>query len=110
MKRYLLQYSIVIASILLFVNCSSTNQTSTVIQIKKSALFSIETGYTISKVRTAQNNKETYVVASTYEGTVLGVSYDGEVLWKNELSGFMNHDVWCEDINTDGIDEVLKKY
>ena len=107
MKRYLLQYSIAIAGFLLCLNCSSSNQNNTIKQVEKPALFSIETGYTVSKVRTAKNNKGTFIVASSYEGTVLGVSYDGAILWKNELSGFMNHDIWCEDINADGIDEIL---
>ena len=107
MKRYLLQYSIAIAGFLLCLNCSSSNQNNTIKQVEKPALFSIETGYTVSKVRTAKNNKGTFIVASSYEGTLLGVSYDGAILWKNELSGFMNHDIWCEDINADGIDEIL---
>ncbi|WP_298493943.1 WD40 repeat domain-containing protein [uncultured Algibacter sp.] len=70
-------------------------------------LFSIETGYTISKVSIAKNKSSTYIVASSFEGTVLGISYSGNMLWKNELSGFINHDVWCDDINADGIDEIL---
>ncbi|GAA3617220.1 PQQ-binding-like beta-propeller repeat protein [Flavivirga amylovorans] len=68
---------------------------------------SIETGYTISLVRTAKANGNTVLVASSYEGTVLAYSYSGALLWKNELSGFMNHDVWCEDINGDKKDEIL---
>ena len=78
-------------------------------KVKKSdeGLYSIETGYTISKVRTAQNKNSTYIVASSYEGTVLGVSYEGKILWENKLSGFMNHDIWAGDINFDGIDEIF---
>ena len=72
-----------------------------------SALRSIDTGLTISKVRTALKDGRSYIVASSYEGTVLGMEYDGTVLWKNALSGFMNRDVWCEDITADGSDEVL---
>ena len=70
-------------------------------------IISIETGYTISKVRTAQNTDESYIIGSSYEGTVLGVSHIGEVLWENKLSGFMNHDLWCEDITGNGIDEII---
>ena len=70
-------------------------------------IISIETGLTITKVRTAQNKGKSYVIASSYEGTVIGVSYKGKVLWKNKLSGFMNHDVWCEDITGNGKDEIL---
>ncbi|WP_282122091.1 hypothetical protein [Algibacter mikhailovii] len=70
-------------------------------------ITSIDTGYTILNVRTAQNNGKSYIVANTFEGTVLGMSYDGEVLFKNELSGYMNHDIWCGDITGDGIDEIV---
>lgn len=70
-------------------------------------IVSIETGYTISKVRTAHINGENIIIASSFEGTVLGLSYDGTILWKNELSGFYNHDVWCDDISGDGDDEIL---
>ncbi|MFY0601277.1 MAG: PQQ-like beta-propeller repeat protein [Cyclobacteriaceae bacterium] len=70
-------------------------------------LYSIETGYTISKVRTAIRDNNQYIVASSYEGTMLGVSFDGVILWKNELSGFMNRDVWTADITGDENDEIL---
>ncbi|MDO7173141.1 hypothetical protein [Mariniflexile sp. AS56] len=73
----------------------------------KSELYSIDTKYTITKVRTGKTKKETILIASSYEGTVLGVSFDGKILWKNPLSGFMNHDIWCQDITGDGIDEIL---
>lgn len=72
-----------------------------------SGLYSIDTEQTIMKVRTAKNNNKTYIVASTYEGTVMGVDYNGAILWKNTLSGFMNHDLWCDDITGDGNDEVM---
>ncbi|WP_282135251.1 hypothetical protein [Seonamhaeicola maritimus] len=73
----------------------------------KKGIISIETGYTISKVRTANNSKNSYIVASSFEGTVLGISYEGKKLWENKLSGFMNHDIWCADITADGKDEIL---
>ncbi|MEQ9289107.1 MAG: hypothetical protein RIG77_19435 [Cyclobacteriaceae bacterium] len=73
----------------------------------QAALYSIETEYTIMKVRNAKNGNGSYIVASTYEGTLLRVAYDGGILWKNQLSGFMNHDLWCEDITGDGNDEIL---
>ncbi|OEK07658.1 hypothetical protein A8C32_16900 [Flavivirga aquatica] len=75
--------------------------------VDKQAIQSIEIGYTISKIRTAKNKNKSYIVASSYEGTVLRISFDGQVLWKHELSGFMNHDIWCQDIDYDGIAEVL---
>lgn len=72
------------------------------------ALISADTGaYTITKVRAAQCDGEPIIVASSYEGAVLAVKYDGTILWTNELSGFMNHDLWCGDITGDGTDEVL---
>lgn len=71
------------------------------------ALLSIETGYTISKVRVARLKNSSYVVASSYEGTLLGIGYDGSILWKNTLSGFMNHDLWCDDLTGDGNEEIL---
>ena len=74
---------------------------------KEPGIISLDTKYTISKVRTAKQGSQTYIVASSYEGTVLGVSKDGIILWKNPLSGFMNHDIWCSDLNNDGIDEIV---
>jgi hypothetical protein len=70
-------------------------------------LTSIDTGYTISKVRSAVNREIPYLVASSYEGTVLGVSFEGKISWKNALSGFMNRDLWCADLTGDGADEIL---
>ncbi|MCW2119044.1 PQQ-binding-like beta-propeller repeat protein [Flavobacterium sp. 7A] len=70
-------------------------------------VMSIETGYTITKVRTAVSKKDSFIVASSYEGTVMGISYDGKILWKNALSGFMNQDIWCQDLTADGKDEIL---
>jgi len=73
-----------------------------------SGLTSIDIGsYTISKVRTALRQRQSTIVASSYHGVVLGIGYNGERLWQNELSGFMNHDLWCEDITGDGDDEIL---
>lgn len=78
-----------------------------VLAAKKKSLISIETDYTISKVGIAKDKETNIIVASSYEGTVLGVSYSGKILWENKLSGFMNHDLWCGDVTNDGIDEVL---
>jgi hypothetical protein len=75
--------------------------------LASNALTSIDTGLTICKVRSTVNGGIPSVIASSYEGTVLGVSYQGAILWKNELSGFMNRDLWCEDITGDGADEIL---
>ena len=86
-------------------NCTSAQQQ--VVKSQKQAVLSIDTGLTITKVRTAINNGETYIVATSYEGTIVAVNYDGSILWKNELSGYMNHDIWADDINNDGVDEIL---
>lgn len=71
------------------------------------AITSIDTELTIQKVRTAIIGDKTQIIANSYEGTVLSVGFDGAILWKNKLSGFMNHDIWCADLTGDGKDEVL---
>ena len=71
------------------------------------AIYSIETGHTVHKVRTANFNNETTIVASSYGGMIMAVGFDGIIQWKNKLSGFMVHDIWCRDITGDGNDEVL---
>ncbi|WP_366184338.1 PQQ-binding-like beta-propeller repeat protein [Flavobacterium ovatum] len=70
-------------------------------------LSSKDVNYTISKIRTAVKNGKSFIVASSYEGTIVGLRYDGKKIWENKLSGFMNHDLWCEDITGDGIDEIF---
>ena len=76
-------------------------------QAQSSGVLSHDTGYTITKVRIASKRGDSYIIASSYEGIVLGMGYDGTVLWKNPLSGFMNHDLWCGDVTRDGADEVF---
>ena len=73
----------------------------------KNGLASIETDYTISKVRSANNSNGSYILASSYEGTLMGISLDGDIFWENKLSGFMNHDIWAGDLDRDGNDELL---
>lgn len=70
-------------------------------------LTSYETDYTVSMVRSAQTGSDSIIVASSYEGTVLGMDYDGTLLWTNTLSGYMNRDIWCDDLTGDGTDEIL---
>ena len=70
-------------------------------------ITSFDTGYTITKVRSGQSKGTTFIAASSYEGTVLGMRLDGTIAWKNALSGYMNHDLWCADLTGDGIDEIL---
>ena len=70
-------------------------------------IHSINTNYTIVKVKSAAYKESTCIVGSSYEGTIVAYSYDGTFLWENKLSGFMNHDLWCGDITGDGIDEII---
>ncbi|MGJ8642120.1 MAG: hypothetical protein ACSHX9_01825 [Luteolibacter sp.] len=71
-------------------------------------ITSIDLGkYTIKTVRTATAKDGEYIVAGSFEGTLIGLDFDGTVRWVNPLSGFMNHDVWCADITGDGVDETL---
>ena len=101
--------------IILIAACSGTKESSTpvadLIQVsnvfEKDGIKSINTPYTISKVRIANYGAKNCIVGSSFEGTILAVDYDGKTLWKNPLSGFMNHDLWCEDITGDGKDEVM---
>lgn len=72
-----------------------------------SSLYSIETGYTIMQVRTSKYQEETRLVGTSYKGTVVCFGYDGMKKWENKLSGYMNHDIHCADIDSDGKDEVL---
>lgn len=75
--------------------------------VEKNGIKSIDTKYTITKVRIAKKKEDTYIVANSFEGKILGFDYSGKILWSNDLSGFMNHDIWSDDINGDGNDEIL---
>ncbi|WP_203458113.1 MULTISPECIES: PQQ-binding-like beta-propeller repeat protein [unclassified Lacinutrix] len=92
---------------LTLINCSSAQDSKQIAKNPEQGLLSIETGLTITKVRTAVNKNQTYIAATSYEGTIVAVSYSGNILWKNKLSGYMNHDIWAADINNDGNDEIL---
>ncbi|WP_139957412.1 hypothetical protein [Flavicella sediminum] len=76
-------------------------------QLLSPDFYSIETGHTIHKIRTANFISQTAIIASSYEGIVMRIGFDGVILWKNKLSGFMVHDFWCADITADGNDEIL---
>ena len=77
------------------------------ISFSQSGINSIETGMTISLVRTASNGSDQFIVGSSHEGQIIAYQYDGTLVWNNSLSGFMNLDLWCEDITGDGVDEIL---
>lgn len=105
MKHYFNRVHVLLTTLLLFsISCSSNKIKRTKLN---NAIVSIETGLTILKVRAATNKQQDYIVASSYEGTLLGVSFDGKTLWKNPLSGFINHDVYIKDLDCDGKDEIL---
>jgi len=75
---------------------------------KNKAILSIDTKHTISKIKTAKTKKGTIIIGSSYEGVLVGVDYNGNILWENNAGkGIMNHDIWCGDITKDGIDEIL---
>lgn len=73
----------------------------------KEDLISYDTGYTITKVRTGKSLKRSFIVASSFEGILMRLDYDGSLVWKHSLSGFMNHDIWVGDLDNDGIDEIV---
>jgi len=98
----------------LIVACTSTKTGTKAIEtaefsnvVEHEGIKSIDTKYTITKVRIAKNNGQNHIVASSFEGKVLGIDYNGKTVWSNDLSGFMNHDIWCDDITGDGNDEIL---
>ncbi len=71
------------------------------------AIESIQTPYTIMNVRNAQIAHKAVIVAGGYDGELLCYDYDGSLLWENKLSGFLNLDIYCGDIDGDQQDEVL---
>lgn len=74
---------------------------------KEKNIRSIDTDYTITLVRNAIVKNESFIVGNTFEGRILFYNYQGKKLWDNTLSGFANHDIWCEDITNDGKDEIF---
>ncbi|UMB61741.1 hypothetical protein MHL31_05920 [Lutibacter sp. A80] len=106
MKKHRKTFSSLVVFCTLILTSLNAQNKFTSVNTNKS-VYSIETDYTILKVRPAKINKKPYIVASSFEGTLIGVSYEGKILWENKLSGFMNHDIWCEDLTGDGKDEVL---
>ncbi|HAR65923.1 MAG TPA: hypothetical protein DCR55_06895 [Lentisphaeria bacterium] len=64
-------------------------------QVPAVALVSIEIGETITKVRTAKRAQGLGIVASSYDGAILGLTQAGEQLWRAELSGLIKAFVAC---------------
>jgi len=83
--------------------------TASVSAAAKPALRSFDTGYTVIHVRTGMLNGRSVIVGASYEGTILALDYDGNLLWDkpNPLTGHLVRDLWCGDVNNDGNDEVL---
>ena len=111
-KNIHLKLVILFGILILIPACKSTelakvNSVVTPDMVEKDGLISIDTKHTILKVRTAKNKKGNYIVGSGFEGMIMGIDYTGKTLWSNKLSGFMNHDVWCADIDGDDQDEIL---
>lgn len=79
------------------------------------AITSLLTPYTISKVITAAQNGTSVIIATSYEGRVLGINYSGAIVWdvglvsskSTEPAKVQNNDLFAADLNNDGIDEVL---
>lgn len=103
----IIDMKIVLKFLLVFIPLSILASNNKCEAKKKPAILSIETGLTILKVRHTQTKSKSLIVGSSYEGTVVGYSYEGKKLWENKLSGFMNHDVWCSDVTGDGNDEIV---
>ena len=89
------------------IGIATTVLLATMAVAKPPAITSIETGHTVSKVRTAKKAGSTYIVASDYNGMVMAIAPNGSIGWTNRLSGFMNRDLWCADIIGDASDEIL---
>ena len=83
--------------------------------LENTAIKSIVTPYTISKVRNAIVNGKSIIIASSYDGRVLAVNFDGTILWdvglkagnSPEDSHVGNNDIFCYDLDADGKDEIL---
>lgn len=80
---------------------------STTAPAETGGVESFDTGYTVIKVCNGMRNGESVIVGASYEGTVLALDYDGNRLWTNALTGYMVRDLWCDDLDDDGTDEVL---
>lgn len=77
-------------------------------QASQSTAYSFVNLYqTILQVRLANIWNKHFIITSSYEGTIAAVNYSGIIKWKNKLSGYMNHDIWCGDLTGDGNDEIL---
>lgn len=74
---------------------------------QSTAILSHDTGYTITKVRTASYKKHPFIVAASYEAAILTMKLDGTKLWTSAPTGFMVHDVWCDDLTGDSVDDIL---
>ncbi|MCL7753018.1 hypothetical protein [Polaribacter sp. Z022] len=80
-----------------------------------SAIQSFVTPYTISKVNNAMRNGESIIIASSYDGRVLALDFNGNILWdvglkagnSSEDSHVGNNDIFCYDLDNDGNEEIL---
>ncbi|MFR9670877.1 MAG: hypothetical protein SNH16_06270 [Rikenellaceae bacterium] len=73
-----------------------------------SALTSIDTHHTITKLALAKDGDKQRIIGVSYSGVALRADYDGQVKWEQNVSnGIMCYDLWCGDLTGDGRDEIL---
>lgn len=75
--------------------------------VNAAPIESIVTDYTIVNVRNALFKGKPVIIAGSYDGVILCYDYNGKLLWENKLSGFLNQDIYCADLDNDGYDEIL---
>ncbi|MEM6885862.1 MAG: hypothetical protein AAF571_12605 [Verrucomicrobiota bacterium] len=63
--------------------------------------------FTILKVRSSNDRGTPWIIASTYEGDLIALTHEGTIQWTHPLSGTMNRDIWCEDLDGDSRAEIL---
>jgi len=80
-----------------------------------SAIKSLLTPYSISKVNISKRADESIIIASSYEGRVLGIRDSGAIVWdiglvssKSETPAkVVNNEIFSADLTGDGNEEVL---
>ncbi|WP_152286521.1 T9SS type A sorting domain-containing protein [Flavicella marina] len=80
----------------------------TCMNIYAQGMISFDAGSTVTKVNFANFSTSKVIIASNYEGNIIAFDGTGIKLWETVLSnGIMNHEVWIDDINEDGYDEIF---
>ncbi|WP_303317278.1 hypothetical protein Q4Q34_01645 [Flavivirga abyssicola] len=95
------------ALVLLLCSCKTVGQVDFKAKLKV-PFVSFNANHNITKVKIAHFSGKDYIIGNTYEGSIIAMDYLGNILWEESFSGgIMNHEIWVEDINLDGNDEVL---